>query len=114
MCSEACTIVRAVAADFFFDCEDVEIPTNESIRNIPWDVHYHEQGLRLESFEDFNVGGGGRAPELYAVGPERLEYVCKDASVKFSLYELFGTLSRFKRPLPRYVIIRHQSLRQRK
>jgi hypothetical protein len=74
MCSEASTIVRAVAADFFFDCGDVEIPANESIRNIPGGVCYHAQGLRLESFEDFNVGGGGRAPELYAVGPDRLEY----------------------------------------
>jgi hypothetical protein len=35
MCSEASTVVRAVAADFFFDCGDVEIPANESIRNTP-------------------------------------------------------------------------------
>jgi hypothetical protein len=27
----------------------------------------------LESFEDFNVGGGDRAPELYAVGPDGFE-----------------------------------------
>jgi hypothetical protein len=59
ICAEASTIVRAVAADFFFDCGDVEIPANESIRDIPWGVHNHAQGLRLESFEDFNVGGGG-------------------------------------------------------
>jgi hypothetical protein len=30
MCLEASTVVRAVAADFFFDCGDVEIPANES------------------------------------------------------------------------------------
>jgi hypothetical protein len=48
MCEEASTIVRAVAADFFFDCGDVVIPANESIRNIPGGVHYHAQGLRLE------------------------------------------------------------------
>jgi hypothetical protein len=53
---EAITIVRAVAADFFFDCGDVEIPTNESIRDIPGGVHCHAQGLRLEPFEDFNAG----------------------------------------------------------
>jgi hypothetical protein len=41
MCAEAITIVRAVAADFFFDCGDVEIPANENIRNIPWGIHYH-------------------------------------------------------------------------
>jgi hypothetical protein len=40
----------------------MKIPANESIRNIPWGVHYHAQVLRLESFEDFDVGGGGRAP----------------------------------------------------
>jgi hypothetical protein len=32
MCAEASTVVRAVAADFFFDCGDVEIAANESIR----------------------------------------------------------------------------------
>jgi hypothetical protein len=32
MCAEAITIVRAVAADFFFDCGVVEISTNESIK----------------------------------------------------------------------------------
>jgi hypothetical protein len=36
MCGEASTVVRAVVADFFFNCGDVEIPANESIRNIPW------------------------------------------------------------------------------
>jgi hypothetical protein len=34
MCSEASTVVRAVAADFFFDCGDVESPANGSIRNV--------------------------------------------------------------------------------
>jgi hypothetical protein len=57
MCVETSTVVRAVAADFFFDCGDVEIPANESIRNMPGGVHYHAQDLRLESFEDFNDGG---------------------------------------------------------
>jgi hypothetical protein len=72
LCSEASTVVRAVAADFFFDCGDVEISVNECIRNIPGGVHYHAQDLRLESFKDFNFGG--HAPELYTVGPDRLEY----------------------------------------
>jgi hypothetical protein len=44
-----------------------------SIRDIPRGIHYHAQGLRLESFKDFNVGGGSRAPELYAVGPDGFE-----------------------------------------
>jgi hypothetical protein len=29
----------------------------------------HAQDLRLESFQDFNVGGGSSAPELYTIGP---------------------------------------------
>jgi hypothetical protein len=28
----------------------------------------------LESFQNFNVGGGSRAPELYAIGPDGFEY----------------------------------------
>jgi hypothetical protein len=51
----------------------VEIPSDECIRDIARGAHYHVQGLRLESFEDFNVGGGNRAPELYAVGPDGFE-----------------------------------------
>jgi hypothetical protein len=46
MCAETSTIVRDVAADFFFDCWDVEIPSAECIRDIPRGVHYHAaQGL---------------------------------------------------------------------
>jgi hypothetical protein len=50
MGAEASTVVRAVAADFFFDCWYVEIPSDEGIRDIPRGVHYHAQGLRLEPF----------------------------------------------------------------
>jgi hypothetical protein len=28
----------------------------------------------LESFQNFNVGGGSSAPELYTVGPDGFEY----------------------------------------
>jgi hypothetical protein len=73
MGAEASTIVRAVAADFFFDCSDVEIPSDECIRDIPWSVHYHAQGFRLESFQDFYVGGGSSASELYTIGPDGFE-----------------------------------------
>jgi hypothetical protein len=51
----------------------VEIPSDECIRDIPRGVHCHVQGLRLEPFYDFNVGGGSRTPELYAVGPDGFE-----------------------------------------
>jgi hypothetical protein len=28
----------------------------------------------LESFQNFNVGGGSSAPELYTIGPDGFEY----------------------------------------
>jgi hypothetical protein len=43
----------------------------------PWGVHNDAQGLRLESFKNFNVGGGSSAPELYTVGPDGFEYGLK-------------------------------------
>jgi hypothetical protein len=33
-------------------------------------VHNHAQDLRLKSFQNFNVGGGSSAPELYTIGPD--------------------------------------------
>jgi hypothetical protein len=51
----------------------VEIPSDECIRDIPKGVYYHAQGLRLEPFEDFNVGGGSRAPKFFAVDPDGFE-----------------------------------------
>jgi hypothetical protein len=33
-------------------------------------------GLRLESFQNFNVGGGRSAPELYTVGPDGWRRIC--------------------------------------
>jgi hypothetical protein len=73
MGAESSTIVRAVVADFFFDCWAVEVPSDEWIGDVPGGVHNHAQGLRLESFQDFNVGGGSSAPELYTVGPDGFE-----------------------------------------
>jgi hypothetical protein len=46
MGAKSITIVRAVTADFFFDCRAAE-------------VHNHAQDLKLESFQSFNVGGVG-------------------------------------------------------
>jgi hypothetical protein len=48
MCAEASTALRVVAADFFFDCWYLEIPSDNCIRHIPRCVHYHAQGFRLE------------------------------------------------------------------
>jgi hypothetical protein len=62
MGAKSITIVRAVTADFFFDCRAAEVPPD------------HVQDLRSESFQNFNVGGGSSAPELYTIGPDGLEY----------------------------------------
>jgi hypothetical protein len=73
MGAKSSTIVIAVTADFFFDCWAVEILSDECIRDIPGGVHNHAQDLRLESFQDFNVGSGSSAPELYTVRPDGFE-----------------------------------------
>jgi hypothetical protein len=68
------TVVRAVTADFFFDSRAAEVPSDEWIRDVPWDVHNDAQDLRLESFQNFNVGSRSSAPELYTVGLDGFEY----------------------------------------
>jgi hypothetical protein len=50
MCAEASTVLRAVAADFFFNCWYLEIPSDNRIRHLLRCVHYHAQGFRLEAF----------------------------------------------------------------
>jgi hypothetical protein len=49
MCAEASTVLRAVVADFFFNCWYLEIPSDNRIRHIPRCVHYHAQDFRLET-----------------------------------------------------------------
>jgi hypothetical protein len=58
MCAEASTVLRAVAAVFFFNCWRMEIPSDNRIRHIPRCIHCHAQGFRLETFYNFYVGGG--------------------------------------------------------
>jgi hypothetical protein len=48
MCAEASSIVGAAVADFYFNCRDVEIPTDECIWNIPRGVYHHAQYLPLK------------------------------------------------------------------
>jgi hypothetical protein len=74
MGAKSITIVRAVTADYFFDCRAAEVPSDEWIRDVPWGVHNDAQDLRLESFRNFNVGGGSSAPELCTLGPDGFEY----------------------------------------
>jgi hypothetical protein len=74
MCAEASTVLRAVAADFFFICWYLEFPSDNCILHIPRCVHYHAQGFRLETFYNFYVGGGTRTLELYCVRSDWFEY----------------------------------------
>jgi hypothetical protein len=46
----ASTVVRAEAADFFCDCWAVKIPYDERVGDVQGGVHYHAQGLGLDSF----------------------------------------------------------------
>jgi hypothetical protein len=69
-----CAVVRAVAADFFFNCWYLEIPSDNRIRYVPRFVHYHAQGFRLETFLNCYVGSGSRPPQLYSVSPDWSEY----------------------------------------
>jgi hypothetical protein len=64
VCTEEGTVLRAVEADFFFNCLYLEIPSDNRIWHIPRCFHYHEQGLRLETFQDLYVGSGSRIPEF--------------------------------------------------
>jgi hypothetical protein len=73
MGAEASTIVRAEAADFFCDSWAVEVPSDERVGDVQGKVHYHAQGPVLESFQNFNVGGGSSAPELYTIGSDGLK-----------------------------------------
>jgi hypothetical protein len=52
VCAEASNVLRAVAADFSFNCWCLEIPSGNHIRHVPRCVHYHGQGFRLEALEE--------------------------------------------------------------
>jgi hypothetical protein len=49
MCAEASTVLRAVAADFFFNCWCLVIPAGNHIRYEPRCDHYQAQIFRLEA-----------------------------------------------------------------
>jgi hypothetical protein len=85
--AEASAILRAVATDFFFNFSYLEIPSDNRIRHLPRCVHYHVQGLQLETVQNFYVGSGSRHPELYSVGPDWFEYC--------SMYEKFVACREF-------------------
>jgi hypothetical protein len=53
VCAEASAVLRAVAADFFFNFWYLEIRSVNRIRHVPRCVHYHAQGIRLEKVLEF-------------------------------------------------------------
>jgi hypothetical protein len=68
MRTEASTMLRAEAEDFFFNYWYLEIPSDNSIRHIPRCVQYHAQTF------NFYVGSGSSTPELYSVSSDWFEY----------------------------------------
>jgi hypothetical protein len=87
VCAEASTVLRAVAADFFFNCWYLEIPSDNRIRHIPRCVHHHAQSFRLETFQNFYVGSGIRTLDLHSVSPVWFEY--------YFIYEKFVACTEF-------------------
>jgi hypothetical protein len=55
MCAEASTVLRAVAADFFFNCWYLKIPSDNRIRHIPRCVHYHAQRLSIGNVLEIRI-----------------------------------------------------------
>jgi hypothetical protein len=50
MGAKSITTVRAVTADFFFDCRAAGIPSDEWIMDVPRGVHNQAQDLRLQHY----------------------------------------------------------------
>jgi hypothetical protein len=53
MCAEASTVLRAVAADFFFNCWYLEISWDNRIRHIP--RCFHNEGRWFDSLRDQRI-----------------------------------------------------------
>jgi hypothetical protein len=55
MCAEASTILRAVVADFFFNCWYLEIPSDNRIRHLPKCVHIFQLISNLMDRDSFST-----------------------------------------------------------
>jgi hypothetical protein len=74
VCGEASAVVGAVAAYCFLNWWNWKVSQDKSVWHIPWCIHYHAQGFRLEAFQDLDVGCGSRAPEMdTTISPDRFE-----------------------------------------
>jgi hypothetical protein len=56
VCTEASTVLRAVAEDLFFKFWCLEIPSDNCIRHVRGCVHCHAEGFRSETFQNVYVG----------------------------------------------------------
>jgi hypothetical protein len=90
MCAEASTVLRAIAADFFFNCRYLEI-----LAITVFDTY---QGVCIIMRKDFYVGSGSRTPELYSVSPDWFEYCF--------IYEKFVACRVGLRPSIQYILVR--------
>jgi hypothetical protein len=70
MRAKSSDVVGAEAMNFL-DCWDLQIVTDDGIWDVPWCRCYFSEGFRLKTFENFNIGGGGCAPWLDAICPDR-------------------------------------------
>jgi hypothetical protein len=77
MCAEASNILRAVAADFFFNCWYLEIPSDNRIRHIPRWAHYHAQRSRISMLEveAYNTPNHQWLKLALSKGPNRVGYL---------------------------------------
>jgi hypothetical protein len=79
MCAEASTALRAVAADFFFNCWYLEIPSDNRIRHITRCVHYHRKACSRISMLEVEA-----VPQSCILCPDWFEYCF--------IYEKFNVL----------------------
>jgi hypothetical protein len=69
--AEASTILRAVTADFFFNCTCLEIPSDNRIRHIK---AFPPSCVKLSIWKYSRISVLDRTPELYSVSPDCFEY----------------------------------------
>jgi hypothetical protein len=84
MCSEVSTALRAVAADFFFTCWGLEIPSDSRNQHVPRCVHYHAQSFRLETFWKFYFGNNQN--EIHLQNLSKLLHEANCFRLKFLRY----------------------------
>jgi hypothetical protein len=98
MWAETRTVLRAVAADFFFNCWYLEIPSDNRIRHIPRCVHYMRKAFDWKRSRISMLEVEALPLELYSVSPDWLEYCF--------IYEKFVTCREYFRPSNQYILVR--------